>query len=205
MNRKDAIHENEPYILVEGPGRGNAEFFGNWLSAAAKADALWNKAIEGRIFKKKVELLTVIYIPDFGEAAIFFLSKLQKDNSSFMVRLNTAQFEELHEVEELVVMIEMGFFVRTGQHYKMAIPVDLNIKTVKMAALKFALTADEESLHPESLVATIPYVEAKAWQCRQRELCKLHNRADWLMLLNNNPKSIDIPNHFAALHWHETV
>jgi hypothetical protein len=117
MNRKDAILENEPYILVEGPGSGNAEFYGNWLLAAAKAEALWNKAIKDRIFKKKVELLTVLYIPDFGEAAIFFLSKLQKSHISFMVPLNGELFEELHEVEELAVMIEMGFFVRTGQHY----------------------------------------------------------------------------------------
>jgi hypothetical protein len=111
-----------------------------------------------------------------------------------MVPLKCKLIEDLHEVEELVVMIEMGFFVRTGQHYKMAIPMNLNIKTVKMATLKFVQTADEESLHPESLVATMPYAEAKAWQSRQRELYKLHNRADWLMLLNNYPKSIDIPN-----------
>jgi hypothetical protein len=195
MNRKDATHKNEPHILVEGPGRGNVAFFGKWLSAAAKADALWNEAIKDRIFKQQVELLTVIYIPDFGMAALSFVFAFQKSLISFMVPLHCELMEDLHEVEELVVMIEMGFFVRTGQHYKMAIPVDLNIKTVKMAALKFVHTADEVSLHPESLVATIPYAEAKAWQSRQRELYKLHNRADWLMLLNNNPKSIDIPNH----------
>ena len=67
-------------------------------------------------------------------------------------------------------MIAMGFFVHTDHHYRMAIPVNLNIKTVKMAALKFVQTADEESLHPESLVTTIPYAEAKAWQSRQRKL-----------------------------------
>jgi hypothetical protein len=194
MKRKDAIHENEPYILVEGPGWDNTEFYGKWILAAAKAETLWNKAIKDRIFKKEVELLTVIYIPDFGKAAIFFLSELQKDYSSFMVRLNAAGFEDLQEVEELVVMIEMGFFIRKDQHYQMAIPVELDMKKVKMAALKFVQTADEESLHPESLVATMPYAKAKAWQSRQRELYKLHNRAEWLMLLNNHPKSIDIPN-----------
>ena len=193
MKRKDAIHENEPYILVEVPEGGNVGFFGKWLSAAAKADALWNKAIKDHIFKEQVLLLWVLYIPDYGLAALSFIFALQKSLISFMVPLK-CKLEDLHEVEELVVMIEMGFFVRTGRHYKMAIPMNLNIKTVKMAALKFAKTADDVSLHPESLVATIPYVEAKAWQCRQRELCKLHNRADWLMLLNSYPKSIDIPN-----------
>jgi hypothetical protein len=194
MNRKDAIPENEPYILVEVPERGNVGFIGKWLSAAAKADALWNKAIKDHIFKEQVLLLTVLYIPDYGLAALSFVFALQKSLISFMVPLKCKLFEDLHEVEELVVMIEMGFFVRTGQHYKMAIPVNLNIKTVKMAALKFVHTADEVSLHPESLVATIPYAAAKTWQSRQRELCKLHNRAEWLMLLNNYPKSIDIPN-----------
>jgi hypothetical protein len=63
--------------------------------AAAKAETLWNKAIKDRIFKKEVELLTVIYIPDFGKAAIFFLSELQKDYSCFMVRLNATGFEDL--------------------------------------------------------------------------------------------------------------
>jgi hypothetical protein len=193
MKSKSTINESEAYILVEGPECAQVEFFGKWLSAAAKADALWNKAIKDRIFKEQVQLLTVLYIPDYGLAALCFVFALQKNLSSFMVPLK-CKLEDRHEVEELVVMIEMGFFVRTGQHYKMAIPVNLNIKTVKMAALKFVHTADEVSLHPESLVATIPYAEAKAWQSRQRELYKLHNRVDWLMLLNNYPNSIDIPN-----------
>src|SRR5450759_1549971 len=78
MNRKDAIHENEPYILVEGTGWDNTEFYGKWILAAAKAKTLWNKAIKDRIFKKEVELLTVIYIPDFGKAAIFFFRSFRR-------------------------------------------------------------------------------------------------------------------------------
>ena len=194
MKSKSTINESEAYILVEGPECAQVEFFGKWLSAAAKADALWNEAVKDRIFEQQVALLTGIHTPNFGMAAMSFVSELQKDHISFMVSLNFELMEDLHEVEQLVMMIEMGFFVRTGQHYKMAIPVNLNIKTVKMAALKFVQTADEESLHPESLVATMPYAEAKAWQSRQRELYKLHNRGEWLMLLNNYPKSIDIPN-----------
>ena len=119
---------------------------------------------------------------------------------SFMVPLNCEPSEELHEVEELAIMIEMGFFVRTGQHYQMAIPVNLNIKTVKMAALKFAKTADEESLHLESHVATIPYAKAKAWQSRQRKLDGDHIIAV-LQLLKETPESIDIPNQHAAARW----
>ena len=185
MNRKDAIRKNEPYILVEGPGWGKVEFFGKWLVAAAKADALWNKALKDRIFEQQVALLCV---PIFDMAAMSFVLMLQKNHISFMVPLNC---ELSDEVEELAMMIEMGFFVRTGQHYQMAIPVDLNMKKIKMAALKFVQTADKESLHPEHLVATIPYAEAKAWQRRQ---CKLDEDrfCAFLQSLNESPESIDI-------------
>ena len=58
---------------------------------------------------------------------------------------------------------------------------------VKMAALKFAKTEDEEYyLHPEYLVATMPYAEAKAWQSRLREMDEVHRHADRLLLLETN-------------------
>jgi len=87
-------------------------------------------------------------------------------------------------------MIEMGFFVRTGQHYQLAIPVNLNIKTVKMAALKFVHTADEVSLHPESLVATISYAEAKAWQSRLRKLDDDRFSANVQLFVKDHPELI---------------
>jgi hypothetical protein len=31
----------DPYVLVEGPPFGDAEFYGKWLLAAAEAEALW--------------------------------------------------------------------------------------------------------------------------------------------------------------------
>jgi hypothetical protein len=96
MNWKDAIHENEPYILVEGPGWGNVEFFGKWLSAAAKADALWNKAIKDRIFKEQVLQLWVLYFPNYGMAAMSFVSMLQESPTAFMVPVNCELFEELY-------------------------------------------------------------------------------------------------------------
>ena len=51
-------------------------------------------------------------------------------------------------IEEFVMMVEMGFFVLTGQRYQMAIPAQLNMDVVKKAALKFAQT--EDSVCPAS-------------------------------------------------------
>src|SRR4029077_18551749 len=47
------------------------------------------------------------------------------------------------EFNELAMMCEMGFFLRTGERYQMVIPADLNMETVKRAVLKFARTEDD--------------------------------------------------------------
>jgi hypothetical protein len=86
------------------------------------------------------------------------------------------------------MMVEMGFFVLTGQRYQMVIPTQLIMAKVKRAALKLAQTEDEECyLHPEYLVATMPYAEAKAWQNRLREMGDDHRNADRLLLLDTYP------------------
>ena len=32
---------SDPYVLVQGPAWGDAQFYGEWLLAAAKAEAYW--------------------------------------------------------------------------------------------------------------------------------------------------------------------
>ncbi len=181
MNLKDSVHEAEPYVLVEGPRWADVEFYGKWLLAAAKADALWKKAIKDAGFMKRVDRLMVVYIPDFSIAATVLLSRLEKNLVSLLVKLN----EE--EVEPFVVMVEMGFFARTGQRYQMVIPLQLNMDVVKSAALKLAKTEDEEyGLHPERLVATLPYTLAKEWQTRLRQMDEDLRYADRLLLLDGS-------------------
>jgi hypothetical protein len=174
MSLEHSIKENEPYILVEGPKWGDAEFYGKWLLAAAKADALWKKATNDPSLEEQFGLVTMIYIPDFGIGATVMVSQLEENLASFAIQLNGVAIEL---VDEFVMMAEMGFFVLTGQRYQMAIPAKLNMDVVKRAALKFAQTEDEDILHPEHLVVTMPYAEAKAWQERLR-----------LLLLENGPQ-----------------
>jgi hypothetical protein len=166
MNIKDSIEESEPYILVEGPKWGDAEFYGKWLLAAAKAEALWKKAINDPIFEKQIEPLTICEIPDFGMGATVMLSQLKKNLASFTVRLR-GEYTLL--VEDFVMMVEMEFFVLTGQRYQMTIPTGLSMEKVKMAALKLAQAENEDFLHPEYLVATMPKTEAEDWQRRLKE------------------------------------
>jgi hypothetical protein len=160
MSLKNSIQEGEPYILVEGPKWGDAEFYGKWLLAAAKAEALWLKALKSPIFQKQVDRLTIVYLPNFSIAATVMISQLEKYLVSFAIQLNG---EEVL-VDAFVIMAEMGFFVLTGQRYQMAIPTHLNIEKVKKAALKFAQTEDDECyLHPEDLIATMPKTAAEAF------------------------------------------
>ena len=104
---------------------------------------------------------------------------LRRNLASLVVRLD----DEMG-VDEFTMMVEMGFFVLTGQRYQMVIPTRLTIGKVKRAALKLAQTEDEEYyLHPEYLVVTMPYAEAKAWQVRLRGMNEDNRCADKLLLL----------------------
>ena len=91
------------------------------------------------------------YIPDFAIGATVLLSRFEKNLASVTVGLNRDDGDEFND---LAMMVEMGFFIRTGKRYQMVIPTDLNMETVERAVLKFARTEDEDGcLRPESLVA----------------------------------------------------
>jgi hypothetical protein len=136
-------------------------------------------AIKDHSFKKEVDRLMVVFIPDFSITATVLLSRLEKNLASFLVELN----EE--EGEEFVMMVEMGLFALTGQRYQMVIPAHLDMKRVKSAALKLAQTEDDEYyLHPERLVATMPYTQAKEWQARLRLMDENQRCADRILLLD---------------------
>ena len=115
-----------PCVVVEGPPWGSTpSFLGAWLTAAAKAEGLWTKALQSADFKKRVQLLTTMYIPDFGAAACAFVTCLRKPLfTAFVVRL-----EDI-DGDEFTLMAAMGFFVRAGDHYRMAIPSRLTLATV---------------------------------------------------------------------------
>ena len=139
------VHETEPCILVEGPKWADAEFYGKWLLMATKAQALWEKAIKDTRFEKQIDLLTVIYIPQFDHSASLFLFQLKKNLVSFTIPLHNS--EDWAELDQFTLMAEMGFFVLTDGRYQMAIPAKLNMDVVKSAALRFAKTEDEDEAY----------------------------------------------------------
>ena len=157
-------HGNDPCVLVKGPNWGDAEFCGKWLLAAAQAETFWKEACKDPEFEKQVE--RVIYdfcIPDFGISALVMVMRLEEYMTTFVLDLDS------EEGAAFVMMFTMGFFAATSLGYRMAIPSDLTVAKVKGATLKYAETEDEEcTLHPEYLVNTMSFPEARAWQNRLR-------------------------------------
>jgi hypothetical protein len=95
---------NDPYVLIEGPKWADAKVYGNWLLAAAKAEALWKQALKDPVFAKKIERLLVCCIPDFSIGATVMFAHLIEDLVAFSLQLNS------EEGDEFVVMAEMGLF-----------------------------------------------------------------------------------------------
>ena len=166
-------HEAEPVFLVEGPKWNDAEFFGQWMLAAAKANELWKEIYKDPSFKTYVDRQTVCYAPDFGcAAAIFLLLRLEQRSGYFVVGLYS------EEAELFAVMAVLGFFKREGSKHQMAIPSMLTIQKVKGAFVELAKTEDKDcALHPEYLVATMPLPDAEAYQRRQIALDEFQRNA----------------------------
>ena len=147
------------WVLVEGPAWGDAQFYGEWLLAAAKAQVLWRTALEDQVFATQVERVRIVYEPDFGITATLMLMNLRARWTSFVLDLQS------EDGEDFAMMFSMGFFVQCGRTCRMAIPPLLTINTLKNAILTFARTEDYEYiLHPEQLVTSMSAAAAKVLQ-----------------------------------------
>jgi hypothetical protein len=152
--------ESEPCFLVEGPRWGDAEFYAEWLSSAAKAEELRVQAFEDENFNKRITTVCVGYIPDFCLGASALLMRFKEHRSTFTILFNTDR--DLDDGADFVMMLGMGFFELTGQRYQMIIPSPLTLETVKAAMIKFANTEDDCcTLHPEDLAVTMPHAQLR--------------------------------------------
>jgi len=157
-------------VLIEGPEWGDAEFYGEWLLAAAKAESFWKEALEDHEFEKQVDRICICVIHDFGISATWMLMQLREDKTRFVFPV-----ERDEEGEAFTMMVRMGFFVQKHQSYQMTLPSNLTAEKVRAAVLEYAKTEDEEHvLHVEYLVTTMPFAEAAAFQNRLRAIDEFH-------------------------------
>ena len=136
---------------------------GLWLQL--KPRAFGEKAQQDVNFLKRVERVTVAYIPDFGLAACLMIMRLNEYKTSLVIDLNSK------DAEDFAMMTAMGFFRDFDCRYQMVVPCRLGPMHVGQAVLKYAKTEDKEfALHPEYLATAIPLAAARTHQIRLRAL-----------------------------------
>jgi hypothetical protein len=153
----------DPCALVEGAGFGDANFYGKWLMAAAKAESLWKSIQHDEQFFG----LTWDTIPDLGVGAIDILSRI-KNNYCVISLRPTQEMVEWPIMLEFVLMTELGLLTLKGNHYLITIPPDEpGIDGVRAAALKLTETGDDDTTaYPERFITTMTRFEAERWRVR---------------------------------------
>jgi hypothetical protein len=185
MSLSDLIDENEPCVIVQGPSWdrtasllprmtaegqtrdtwASADFYGKWLLAAAKADAVWQKVKAEPRYEKQLERLPKDYLPAFGPTSFWLVSKLA--NNAF-----TAIFSMKGKEEELrgwfLTMRHIDFFVFSAGYYEMRVPHRLSMAGIKNAVLAGTVRMNDWKLcrRPEYSSPTMSFAEATGLQIR---------------------------------------
>jgi hypothetical protein len=176
---------DHPVVLVEGPGWGDAEFYGQWLLSAARAQSLWQEAKRTDAeFRAAIVMLEVCEELHFGITATIFVARFSAAECLSTFVLDPRTVDGSRDLIEFALMVRMGFFELTGTRYQMTIPKTLDLDTVKSAHLELARTEDEEEwLHPEQLVVSMPPEQAENFQQLLRDMDDRQRLADRRALL----------------------
>ena len=170
------------YVLVEVPPWTETKYFALWLTKACEATDLLREVRKDAAFWKTVDRLECVYGYDFDFGALRMITSLFKHPSSVIV-----QADDESEGEQFAVMAQIGFFELTGKRYQMVIPQSLDICALKNALKRLAATEDSDFyLHPEDLIVTTDFREAKAWQRRLESMPNSSRQADRLLLLGHD-------------------
>ena len=170
----DETAADAPWVLVEGPRPGDAEFLGRWLLAAVEADrALQEQFRQNLGLKQQISRLEILILVEFSPAATKCVELLMENLTCFSLDL----WDEWGEI--FTVMAELGFFRLTGNRYQMTIPREVTGSRIESALLRLAATEDVEYfLHPEELVTCLTKPEAQKWQLRLERLPWMQRVAD---------------------------
>jgi hypothetical protein len=167
-------------VVIEGPCCCDAEFIRDWLDAALESDQLLLQHFERKPeLRKKLSRLEVEHCIEFAPAAASFIRKWLKDRRSFYIDLQDSPWAEM-----FTVMVGVGFFTRTGNHYQMTIPDRVELEPITESLLQFAETEDAWCfLHPERHLATQTRYQAKGLYQRIRSKDEATRLADRAKLL----------------------
>ena len=150
--------EQVPFVVVEFPPFGDAEFASRWLASAADADRILScHRSANPDFETAIKHLGLINVVEFSWAAMEFIYFWQDSWPAFSFNLFKSEF-----FKSFAYMAGIGFFTRIGRHYQMTQPPALTSETIAQALLKLAATEDEDDhLNPQWLLATMTEADAR--------------------------------------------
>src|SRR6516164_1991318 len=122
QSRDFSPEKSDTHILVEGPAWGDANFYGHWLLEAAKAQRLLDQAKrDDPVFCQAIDTLEILRFLDYGIMATVFVSQFADKQFQTL----TIDFAS-EDVNEFCLMVQMGFFILTGDRYQMVLPQNLD-------------------------------------------------------------------------------
>ena len=153
------IHsEKTPFVVVQCPPYGDAEFASRWLASAADADRMLTSHRNANPdFVTATEGLGLITAVHFSSAALAFVSYWQGSWPAFTLNLQKSEW-----YEAFAYLAGTGFFTRTGHYYQMTQPPALTSEAIAQALVRLAETEDENDyLNPEWLLTTMSENDAR--------------------------------------------
>jgi hypothetical protein len=147
----------QPRIFIECPNHTDAEFAARWLKDAVEADRFLDLCfLENASLRDVISQLEIPSVIQFPVSAMNFLAMWLEEKFCFSI---DAYHFEL--VRSFFLMVEMGFFTRNGDLYRMTIPGNLTIERLQDALIRLVATEGLVNIfHPEQLLVTISEQEA---------------------------------------------
>ena len=170
---------SNPHVVLEMSDEPDCRFVAAWLAKVAEAQTLWSEALRDPQFNDRTLLLHAYAIPDLGAAALEILGELEHHCHVATLDLNEDEIGVFST--ELGLLVELGFFVADGRSYWMAVPDEVTLTAVKLAAAKVLSTAGDlglgiDELQPERQLQTLSAIEAQAWRSTQILMRRLSDR-----------------------------
>jgi hypothetical protein len=103
------------------------------------------------VFRQAIDTLELLQLLDYGIMATVLVSQfVDKKFQTFIIEFAS------EDVNDFCLMVQMGFFVLTGDRYQMVLPQNLDVERVKQAHLTLAETEDDDWIHPDRLIVAMP-------------------------------------------------
>jgi hypothetical protein len=157
-----------PHVLIEMANLHDRQFASAWLLKMVETRWLWRATLHDPAFESLARIWKELQIGYFGEYLVCSIWYAQHPLSDFTSDVAVYDLEKhsRHFGAEFAILVQLGFFVLSGQFYHPSIPESVTIEAVQQAALKVALTATgigkRQVVHPERMLQVLPEDEVDA-------------------------------------------